>query len=270
MARDLARHQIFGELCDATLRAQALAHAAECAACAARLADERSLAAGLRALAAQDEPLAAPASVEAALLTAFRQQAQGSAPSVTSLRSRAPRWLWAAAAILLIGILTLAVRGRLSGNSQASSPNVIARATPTVTPVAVEQKQSVAFKPNSPATDKAAPKQLRVARKRPSQREQVERYLVESEIATDFLPLSDAVGLSRPERLQIIRVNMPRVALASFGLPMSFERATEPVQADLVVGSDGLPRAIRFVQSSAEPEQIISANQPPSSNEKER
>ena len=63
---------------------------------------------------------------------------------------------------------------------------------------------------------------------------------------------------------------MTRMALTSFGLPMSFERATEPVQADLVFGSDGLPRAIRFVQNSSEPEQIISANQPPSSHEKER
>ena len=59
MARDLARHQSFGELCDADLRAQALAHSTECTACATRLVDERSLVAGLRALATQDEALEA-------------------------------------------------------------------------------------------------------------------------------------------------------------------------------------------------------------------
>src|SRR5262249_4828386 len=116
----------------------------------------------------------------------------------------------------------------------------------------------------------APPKHSYAAHKHLRNAVQVERYLVESEIATDFLQLADTSGLSRPERLQIIRVQMPRVALASFGLPMSFERATEPVQAELIVGSDGLTRAIRFVQTNLEPEQIISANSSSSSNEKER
>ncbi len=277
MARDLARHQSFGELCDANLRAQALAHTAECTACAARLADERSLAAGLRALATQDEPLAAPVCVETALLTAFCQQTQtpSSAPNVIPLRPRVSPWLWAAAAVLLIGLSMLALRWRLPGGNQANNPNNVAQATPTVMPVATsEQKQLAARQFGAPTTkpapQHASPKPVYAAHKQPNQRERVERYLVESEIATDFLPLTDASGLTQPERLQIIRVQMTRMALASFGLPMSFERASEPVQADLVVGSDGLPRAIRFIQSSSEPEQIISANQPPSSNGKER
>jgi hypothetical protein len=36
--------------------------------------------------------------------------------------------------------------------------------------------------------------------------------------------------------------------LISFGLPVNAERAAEPVTADVVVGVDGVARAIRFVQ----------------------
>jgi hypothetical protein len=47
---------------------------------------------------------------------------------------------------------------------------------------------------------------------------------------------------------QMIRVELPRSALASFGLPMNMERADERIKADVVVGNDGLARAIRFVR----------------------
>ena len=59
--RELARHQLFGELPDglweASVRAQALTHAEECAACASRLADARRLSAGLCVLAASEQKL---------------------------------------------------------------------------------------------------------------------------------------------------------------------------------------------------------------------
>lgn len=280
IARGLARQQLFGELCDADLRDQAVAHAAECAPCAARLADACNLAAGLRALASQDEPLVAPARVETLLLTAFRQPTQilGSAPNVVPLRARAPRWVWAAAAVLLIGLFTLALRWLLPSGSQAINPNNFAQASPTitVTPAATTAQNHAPRQPNLPvmnqpaAPQRSSPHKLATVRKLPRSRERIERYLVESEIATDFLPLVDTYGLTKPDRLQIIRVEVPRATLASFGLPMSFERATEPIQAELVVGSDGVTRAIRFIQNSFEPAQIISANRPPASNEKER
>jgi hypothetical protein len=270
IARDLARHQLFGELCDAGLRAQAEAHIAECAQCAARLADEHSLAAGLRVLASQDQSLAAPIRVETALLTAFRQQTLDTAPSIMPLRPRAPRWVWAAAAVLMISLFTLGWRWLSPNQQQATDSNGFAAVTPTAS---ATQNQSATARSVTTTNQQAAPRRApshKVTHKQPRQRERIERYLVESEIATDFLPLVDASRLARPERLQIIRVEVPRVALASFGLPMSFERAIEPVQADLVVGSDGVTRAIRFVQNSFEPAQIISANHSSSANEKER
>jgi hypothetical protein len=46
----------------------------------------------------------------------------------------------------------------------------------------------------------------------------------------------------------VVRIELPRSALESFGFPMNMERAGERIKADVVVGNDGLARAIRFVR----------------------
>jgi hypothetical protein len=45
-------------------------------------------------------------------------------------------------------------------------------------------------------------------------------------------------------------VELPRSALLSFGLPVDPDRASERVKADVLVGGDGVARAIRFVSGS--------------------
>jgi hypothetical protein len=47
---------------------------------------------------------------------------------------------------------------------------------------------------------------------------------------------------------QIIRVKLHRSALVKFGIPVNMERYNENVKADVLIGVDGLARAIRFVQ----------------------
>ena len=47
---------------------------------------------------------------------------------------------------------------------------------------------------------------------------------------------------------QIVRVEVPRSTLASFGVPVNMDRYNERVKADIVVGVDGMAHAIRFVQ----------------------
>jgi len=69
------------------------------------------------------------------------------------------------------------------------------------------------------------------------------------EIATDFIPLSYMSAASlQQEGGQIIRVQVPRSALANFGLPVNMDRYNEKVKADVLYGVDGMARAIRFVQ----------------------
>jgi hypothetical protein len=261
LARDLARHQTTGELLDARWRAQGLAHAQACPACAARLADERQLAAGLRAWALADASLSAGAHLESALLTAFRQQPRP-APVQTE-RAFRQRWFWAVAAVLLLSLLTWALRAWLPGaSSDVRSAPSLAHGAPT----SVGVPAPAPLTPVTSVAQAAPPRVVHVAArpKRPKPRYRIEQYLVESEIATDFLPLTDQATWPRREQLRTVRVEMPRTVLVSFGLPMSLERATEPIQAELLINADGLARAIRFIQTNLEAPQIISANNPSS------
>jgi hypothetical protein len=72
------------------------------------------------------------------------------------------------------------------------------------------------------------------------------------EIATAFFPLTySSLPISNA---QLVRVQVPRSALASFGLspidvPASAAGGTAPatVSADVLVGEDGVARAVRFI-----------------------
>jgi len=67
------------------------------------------------------------------------------------------------------------------------------------------------------------------------------------EIATDFLPLPYS---HVPMNIgSTVRIEVPAAALASFGLaPPDFRKSDVKVQADVLIGEDGLARAIRFVR----------------------
>jgi hypothetical protein len=70
------------------------------------------------------------------------------------------------------------------------------------------------------------------------------------EIATAFLPLLYSnVPVTDG---QLVRVELPRTALASFGLvgiESPYDSSAATVLADVIVGEDGLARAIRFLRS---------------------
>jgi len=78
-----------------------------------------------------------------------------------------------------------------------------------------------------------------------------------AEVTTEFMPL---VYSSVPStNLQVVRLAVPRTALVSFGLtpPEPLERASaDTVLADVLVGDDGLARAVRFVRPAADQEQM--------------
>jgi hypothetical protein len=70
-----------------------------------------------------------------------------------------------------------------------------------------------------------------------------------SEVKTDFMPLPYS-SVPTPS-VRMVRLEVPRQALASFGLA-SLEAVsdseTATVTADVLVGDDGLARAVRFVR----------------------
>ena len=66
------------------------------------------------------------------------------------------------------------------------------------------------------------------------------------EVVTDFFPLMNpAASFGRG---QMRRVQLPAAAMQTVGLPVREEHLDDLVQADVLVGEEGMPRAIRFVR----------------------
>jgi hypothetical protein len=64
----------------------------------------------------------------------------------------------------------------------------------------------------------------------------------------EFVAIPYAEPLWPSEQIDIYRVELPRATLAHFGLPMRAGTLDSTVTADVAVGTDGVARAIRFVQ----------------------
>ncbi len=253
-AADLER----GQMMDAAKRDEAIAHAASCEGCALRLGDERALTRGLR-LVAEAAREQAPARIEAGLIAAFREQHSSVAPIAPS-RTERPRWLYLVAGIaasaLIIAVLALAASrmhdSRRPAPQQASGQDrppqwteekqAAPQADPSAHPGEPREPDPVTATRNNRGEVKPA----RARRSKPPA--QVLNKPGDSEIATDFIPLVNRETFSEMDGGQVMRVELPRSVLMSYGLPMSMDRATERIKADLVVGNDGLARAIRFVR----------------------
>ncbi len=65
------------------------------------------------------------------------------------------------------------------------------------------------------------------------------------EIKTEFIALSYA---RNPDSGQIVRVKVPSSMMVTLGLVQTVEKPTNLVDAEVLVGDDGLTRAIRFVR----------------------
>jgi hypothetical protein len=65
------------------------------------------------------------------------------------------------------------------------------------------------------------------------------------EIATGFYLLMEDQPFEKGE---LVRVSVPALAMRNVGLPVSEEHLSDMVQADVLVGEEGLARAIRFVK----------------------
>ncbi|HEX6625331.1 MAG TPA: hypothetical protein VF064_16575 [Pyrinomonadaceae bacterium] len=69
-----------------------------------------------------------------------------------------------------------------------------------------------------------------------------------AEITTDFIPLAHGGGFAAGDGAHVVRVELPHTALERFGLPFNAERSGGRVKADVLLGQDGVARAIRFVR----------------------
>ncbi|HEX8138421.1 MAG TPA: hypothetical protein VF544_12590 [Pyrinomonadaceae bacterium] len=269
---DLAR----APLQDASERAEALAHAEGCQRCSVRLAEERALTSGLRTLAARAAQAQAPARVEAALLSAFRQRDNlillKPAPEQPR-RARNMRWAHAgiAAAVALLFIFAALFyvqrpeRQQELATARDSHPARLVlwntdtngdtnqragrRVEAVAAPAERDFSPQLAFERVSNRTrDRFEAPGRRLPQPEGPQAVNAAAVSTGEDIATDFIPLNYGADLSNLDSGRVVRVELPRTALARYGLPMNAERAGEPVKADVLLGEDGLARAIRFVR----------------------
>jgi hypothetical protein len=70
----------------------------------------------------------------------------------------------------------------------------------------------------------------------------------EEEADASFYPLPQAEALPALENAMVVRVQLPASSLRLMGFPMDEELADAAVQADLLLGQDGLARGVRLAQ----------------------
>lgn len=95
---------------------------------------------------------------------------------------------------------------------------------------------------------KFAPKRNVSAKKRKNeirQEKSAENLAKTGQIKTEFIALSYSPA---PESGQILKVKVPRSMMVSLGVAFKIENSSQLVNAEVVMGDDGLARAIRFVQ----------------------
>jgi hypothetical protein len=177
--------------------------------------NERKLNHALRML-AEAGPREAPADVEQALLAAFRSRQRK--------RKMTMWWSAGSAAAAIAAGIAMFMLVRTAPPRVVSAPDIVGQAQARPTP-APEQK---------------------VAIQRKTQHARKARRAMQE--TAEFYALPDADTGIPLEHATVVRVQMPMSDLRGLGLPINEQRAADRVQADLLLGQDGMARAVRFVQ----------------------
>jgi len=188
---------------------ESAAHTRECAVCSAALTNHEALVEGLRGVAAEWRRSKAPNRVEAKLVAAFRGQA-GMASLPAPRHWWSPVVAWAAAGLVVAAAFLL----------------FVGRERPPVRPQTAQAGSAA-----SAAGDWSS----------------VVPDTVPANGEGGFIPLPDADRLPQTDDLNVVRVEVPRSAMIALGYSVAADRASERVRADVLVGSDGLARAVRFL-----------------------
>jgi hypothetical protein len=70
-------------------------------------------------------------------------------------------------------------------------------------------------------------------------------------VFSDFVALPGASSLPDFESGRIMRIELPLTGLPAYGLDMVLDAAPGAIEADLLVGQDGIPRAIRLASTES-------------------
>ncbi len=200
---------------DAALRQSAAEHAARCPSCAALQESWQEARIALQALREATQDAEAPRRVEMRVLHEF-----GMRHRTRKARSAAifAAWALATAAMLFAGVswwnwrLTQ-TQGNVSAGNVVKPSTSVPSVTPSVTPTDTSEEPT----------------------------------LIADNEAGDFTLLPGSLPQETDDST-IVRVGMERGALSALGLQVNEERVSDWIQVDLLVGQDGLPKAVRLLQ----------------------
>jgi hypothetical protein len=197
---------------DGALRQSAAEHAARCANCAALQESWQEARIALQALRETTRDAETPQRVEMRLLHEF-----GMRHRTRKLRTGAffAAWALATAAVLFAGVSWWNWRLTQAHGGNVSAENVV--------------------KPNEPSPSMT-----------PAETSEAPTLIADNETG-DFTLLPGSLPQETDDSA-IVRVGMQRGALSALGLPVNEERVSDWIQVDLLVGEDGLPKAVRLPQ----------------------
>lgn len=241
----LVRHQ----LRDALAYEQGITHAAKCVQCAGRLASERMLLAGIAEVISEVAVETAPARVQTAVLAAFHKQVLAAGQTgVTPMPVRFSYWSqWRLAAVAAVIVIVAAVLATFwsqanSGDQRNGNLATLPATSGGRAPVPAVRPEQPRGEPNNRpylAGDVAG------RRMHPPATRGKRRV---AEVVTEFYPMVEGEDLESLDAEQIVRVELPASALTDAGLAPGPEGSSGSVKADVVLGHDGMARAIRFVR----------------------
>ena len=187
-------------------------HLDSCPSCAARLRSQLALKRGLLEVAGQLRNIEAPARVESNLRAAFRARNGAETGRSRSARKQA-QWIpvltWATAAAALFAVALFLVRGR----QPELAPKVSHSVELAMTGLPAEAETEAGTQVGE----------------------------------SGFIPLPNAAQIGPNEEVNLVRVEVPRSAMIALGYDVKPEEASQSVQADVMLGNDGLARAVRFL-----------------------
>lgn len=196
---------------DAALRHAAAEHAAQCPSCAALRESWQEARTALEALRETTRDAETPQRVEMRLRHEFAMRHRGARARSAAIFAA---WALAAAAVVVAGVSWWNWRLAQAHHSDASAGNTV-------------------------KTDAPAPSVADMSE---------EATLVADNDAGDFTLLPGSLPQDTDDSA-IVRVGMQRGALSALGLPVNEERVGDWIQVELLVGQDGLPKAVRLPQS---------------------
>jgi len=214
------------ELLDVSLREAVIEHAAHCDNCAERLGEAGVLAEITETAAGSVREQQAPPNVEAALLSAFRNQ---------SWRRRVALWRgfeWAAA-VAAAAILAVILWTSSNHSKVQSTP------TPTKDLSSHSNEPLDASGLGSSATGEF------------DQATELEASNADAEgtySMSDFVPVPFTDGIEPEDPGMVVRVQLTRASLAELGYPVAEAPDEDLIRADVWVDQDGWPRGVRLVQ----------------------